>query len=203
MSILDSGNAGVSRHKVEARFAFGVRQPTMDDLSRRRMHPLVTGRRGHVATTQASMLMRAGHDVFGDDSDLFGGYGLGDEAVPELVEVKDPREKLNSDLVGLDAALYLAELSNDPLGDLDPELSYRVNTNATLRLAELERLAGVEPLLFSTSWSNYGSAGDEGFKEKFPLRPATPCARLRRNGCSRGGSSDSSSPAPCLLMSRR
>jgi nucleoside-diphosphate-sugar epimerase len=78
------------------------------------------------------------------------------------------------DLRGVDAVLHLAALSNDPLGNLNPELTYEINWRASVRLAELAKQAGVSRFVFSSSCSNYGSAGDDLVDEDSPLNPVTP-----------------------------
>ena len=70
--------------------------------------------------------------------------------------------------------VHLAALSNDPLGDLDPDLTYDINHRASVRLAELAKEAGVERFVFSSSCSTYGAAGDEFHDETAPLNPVTP-----------------------------
>jgi nucleoside-diphosphate-sugar epimerase len=70
--------------------------------------------------------------------------------------------------------LHLAALSNDPLGDLDPKLTYDVNHLASVRLAELAKAAGVQRFVFSSSCSTYGAAGEAIHDETAPLNPVTP-----------------------------
>jgi nucleoside-diphosphate-sugar epimerase len=119
-------------------------------------------------------LRSAGHDVVGLDADLFAGCGFG-EAAPEIPEVrKDIRDLTRADLEGFDAVVHLAALSNDPLGDLDPEVTYDINHRASVRLAELAKQAGVKRFVFSSSCSTYGAAGDAIHDETAPLNPVTP-----------------------------
>jgi nucleoside-diphosphate-sugar epimerase len=88
---------------------------------------------------------------------------------------KDLRDVEASDLRGIDAVVHLAALSNDPLGDIDPGLTYAINHLATVRLAELAKGVGCRRFLFSSSCSNYGaSAGDALLTEEAALRPVTP-----------------------------
>jgi nucleoside-diphosphate-sugar epimerase len=79
-----------------------------------------------------------------------------------------------ADLKGFEAVIHLAALSNDPLGDLNPELTYEINFRASVRLAELAKQAGVARFIFSSSCSNYGAAGDEPVNEESTLNPVTP-----------------------------
>jgi nucleoside-diphosphate-sugar epimerase len=140
------------------------------------MRVLVTGHKGYIGTVMVPMLLEAGHDVVGLDSDLyrqctFGGVdGIAD--IPELK--KDIRAVQLSDLEGVDAVIHLAGLSNDPLGDLNPEVTYDINHLASVRLARLAKEAGVERFIFSSSCSNYGAAGQDWVDEGSGLHPVTP-----------------------------
>ena len=80
---------------------------------------------------------------------------------------------------GFDAVVHLAALSNDPLGDLDAELTYDINHRASVRLAELAKLAGVRRFVFSSSCSTYGAAGDVIHDESAPVSPVTPYAESK------------------------
>lgn len=138
------------------------------------MRVLVTGHRGYIGVVLVPLLRRAGHEVVGLDSDLYRRCSFGREpgAIPTLE--KDIREVTRADLAGFQAVLHLAGLSNDPLGDLDPELTWAINHRASVRLAELARAAGVERFVFSSSCSNYGASGDDVLDETSPLNPVTP-----------------------------
>jgi nucleoside-diphosphate-sugar epimerase len=120
------------------------------------------------------MLQQAGHDVTGLDSYLFEECSLGDENV-DLPAIRcDVRDVQVSDLYGFDAVIHLAALSNDPLGDLDPDLTYEINHRASVRLAELAKGAGVPRFLFSSSCSLYGASGDACLTEEAGFNPVTP-----------------------------
>jgi nucleoside-diphosphate-sugar epimerase len=138
------------------------------------MKILLTGSRGYIGTVMGPFLQAAGHDVRGIDSDLYrrSTFGSWKETVPTTV--KDIRSIEVSDLRGLDAVVHLAALSNDPLGDLNPQLTYDINHLASVRLAELARAAGVQRFAFASSCSNYGAAGDAPVNEESELNPVTP-----------------------------
>jgi nucleoside-diphosphate-sugar epimerase len=93
------------------------------------MKVLLTGHNGYVGTILAPMLLRAGHEVIGLDSNLYSGATFGEEnetaQIPTLI--KDIRDVEVQDLEGFNAVLHLAGLSNDPLGDLNPQLTYEIN----------------------------------------------------------------------------
>ncbi len=138
------------------------------------MRVLVTGSRGYIGTVMAPMMVRAGHDVVGLDTDLYrrSTFGAWRESI-HTVE-KDVRAVEAADLEGFDAIVHLAALSNDPLGDLNPQVTYDINHHASLRLASLAKRAGVGRFVFASSCSNYGAAGDNLVDETSTLNPVTP-----------------------------
>lgn len=140
------------------------------------MRVLVTGERGYIGAVLVPVFQAAGHEVVGLDSDLYRGCDFGDPAgVPAVRQVAtDLRDVTGEQLDGIDAIVHLAALSNDPLGDLEPTLTYDINHEASVRLASLGREAGVRRFLFSSSCSNYGAAGGALLDEDSPLRPVTP-----------------------------
>lgn len=138
------------------------------------MRVLVTGNRGYIGTVLVPLLKSAGHEVFGYDSDLFARCTfVGD--VPEVPTLdKDIRDVRADDLAGFTAIVHLAGLSNDPLGNLNPDLTYQINHAASVRLAELAKAAGVSRFIFSSSCSTYGTAGDDLLDEDNDFHPVTP-----------------------------
>jgi nucleoside-diphosphate-sugar epimerase len=140
------------------------------------MRVLVTGHKGYIGTVMVPMLLRAGHTVVGLDSDLFEQCTFCDG----MVDVEDMRADLrdveSSALEGFDAVIHLAALSNDPLGDLNPEITYDINHAASVRLARLAKRAGVPRFLYSSSCSSYGKAGDDLVDETAALHPITAYA---------------------------
>ena len=138
------------------------------------MRVLVTGDDGYIGTVLVPMLAAAGHDVLGLDSLLFEGCDFGPSRPVSLRERLDVRDVVPAHLEGVDAVMHLAGISNDPLGDLDPDLTYDINHRATVRLAAAAKDAGVPRFLFSSSCSTYGSAGDAPIDETAPFNPVTP-----------------------------
>jgi nucleoside-diphosphate-sugar epimerase len=138
------------------------------------MKILLTGNKGYIGAVAGPILHSAGHDVSGLDSDLFAGCDFGDEppAIPELC--KDLRDLTQADMEGFDAVVHFAALSNDPLGNLDSQLTYDINHLASVKLARLAKEAGVERFVFSSSCSTYGAAGDDFLDESAALNPVTP-----------------------------
>jgi nucleoside-diphosphate-sugar epimerase len=137
------------------------------------MKILLTGSRGYIGTVMAPMMVRAGHDVVGLDTDLYrrSTFGPWKEAIQTVV--KDVRSVEAADLRGFDAVVHLAALSNDPLGDLNPQLTYDINHVASVRLAQVAKSAGVTRFVFASSCSNYGAAGDAPVNETSELNPVT------------------------------
>ena len=140
------------------------------------MKVLVTGHLGYIGTVMVPMLRQAGHEVSGCDSDLYARCTF-DAAgavtqVPALI--KDVRDLTERDLAGQDAVIHLAALSNDPLGNLNPDLTFAINHRASVHVARLAKAAGVKRFLFASSCSNYGAAGEDMMVETSPLNPVTP-----------------------------
>ncbi len=143
------------------------------------MRVLVTGHRGYIGTVLTPMLLERGYEVIGLDSDLFEDCTFGEPPV-EVPEIrKDIRDVEASDLHGVDAVMHLAGLSNDPLGDLDPQLTYEINYLASVRLAMLAKQAGIKRFIFSSSCSTYGAAGDDMLDETSSFNPVTPYGRSK------------------------
>ncbi len=139
------------------------------------MRVLVTGHDGYIGTILVPMLQAAGHEAVGLDSFLFEACVFGDDVPPIPTIRKDIRDLEAGDLAGIDAVIHLAGLSNDPLGDLNPDLTFDINHVASMRLAELAKAAGVTRFLFSSSCSIYGAGGmDDVLTEEAPFRPVTP-----------------------------
>ncbi len=138
------------------------------------MRVLLTGHRGYIGSVMAPLLLSAGHDVVGLDADFYEACTF----VGPLPEVPgrrmDLRDVTRADLEGFDAVVHLAALSNDPLGDLDPDLTYDINHAGSVHLAKTARESGVGRFLLSSSCSNYGAAGDAMVDETSPLAPVTP-----------------------------
>lgn len=144
------------------------------------MRVLVTGHNGYVGTVLVPMLLKAGHDVVGLDTNLYQAATFGEEIagpIPEII--KDVRDVTHADIDGFDAILHLAGLSNDPLGDLNPELTYEINHQASVRLAEIAKELGVERYIFSSSCSNYGAGVDDWLNEESAFNPVTPYGRSK------------------------
>src|SRR5580658_2423044 len=140
------------------------------------MRVVVAGDGGYIGAVLAPLLRNAGHQVDGFDLGLYDGcdFGQGGPLTPVERIGSDIREADQAKLEGYDAVICLAALSNDPLGHLNPEATYSVNLEGTIRLAEAAKNAGIERFLFSSSCSLYGAAGSELVAEDAELTPITP-----------------------------
>ena len=163
---------------------------------RKRMRVLLTGSGGYVGAVTRRMLEDSGHEVVGLDTSLYADCDLGAPPPPPEIrlDVRDVREE---HLDGFEAVVHLAALSNDPIGELDERLTYEINHEATVRLAEHARARGVERFVFASSCSMYGASGSERpIDETAPLAPLTAYAesKVRSERSLAGLTTDSFSP---------
>lgn len=139
------------------------------------MKVLLTGHDGYIGAVMVPMLEAAEHEVVGLDTYFFETCTFGYESGRGVQALrKDVRDVELRELEGFDAVIHLAALSNDPLGDLNPECTYEINHRASVRLAALAKGAGVGRFLQSSSCSLYGVAGDDLVKEGAAFKPVTP-----------------------------
>jgi nucleoside-diphosphate-sugar epimerase len=139
------------------------------------MRVLVTGHDGYIGQVLVPLFRAAGHEVTGLDSLLFDGCTFGPEGPgPDALLRLDVRDVRPDHLDGFDAVVHLAAISNDPLGDLNPDCTYDINHGATVKLAEAAKAAGVARFLYSSSCSLYGAHGDDLLTETAAFNPVTP-----------------------------
>lgn len=144
------------------------------------MRVLLTGHDGYIGTVMSRFLQDRGHDVVGLDSGLFEGCDFGDDrcSIPEIR--KDVRDVSRADLEGFEAVVHLAAISNDPLGNLNPQCTYDINHRASVQLARLAKEAGVSRYVYSSSCSVYGAASpDDVLTEEAAFSPVTPYAESK------------------------
>ena len=137
------------------------------------MKVLVTGHRGYIGVEMVPVLRAAGHEVVGLDNGYFDAcdFRAPPDEVPNLgVDLRDVTAR---HLSGLDAVIHLGALSNDPLGDLNAQLTFDINLHASVRLAKAAKEAGVSRFLFSSSCSLYGAGGDAFLDETAAFYPVT------------------------------
>lgn len=138
------------------------------------MRVLVSGDRGYIGGRLVSMLLQRDHEVLGLDSDLFEACTFTGN-LPAIESINcDIRDIAPDRLLGFDAIIHLAGLSNDPLGDYCPRLTDEINYRASVRFAELAKSAGVSRFLYASSCSNYGDSGDAFLTESAQFNPVTP-----------------------------
>lgn len=140
---------------------------------------MITGHDGYIGSVMAPFLIEAGYDVVGLDTGYFRECNL----VPVLAKVptvsKDIRDLEASDLEGFDALIHLAALSNDPIGNLNRGWTEEINFQASVRLAQMAKAAGMQRFLFSSSCIMYGMSEAEVVNEDSPLDPKTEYARSK------------------------
>ena len=145
------------------------------------MRVLVTGNNGYIGTVMVPVLEAQGFEVAGLDSDLFEGCAFGDSSVSGSISNiayvrKDVRDVQLSDLRGFDAVAHLCALSNDPLGNLNPKMTYEINHEGSVRLAKFAKKAGVQRFILSSSCSVYGASTADIVDEESDVKPLTPYA---------------------------
>lgn len=143
------------------------------------MRVLVTGHKGYIGVHLTDILKAAGHHVTGCDLNLFEGCAW-DKIVPADVDLKkDVRTLTARDLDGFDAVMHLAALSNDPMGEINQQLTYDINRDASIRLAKIAKQAGVPRFLFAGSCSVYGQGKKPDLDETDPVNPLTAYAKSK------------------------
>jgi nucleoside-diphosphate-sugar epimerase len=144
------------------------------------MKVLVTGHHGYIGSVLTPLVAAAGHDVTGLDAYLYRGCDLGPPVDWSHALERDVRDVTVEDLAAYDAVVHLAALSNDPIGDLNPDWTYDINLDGSVDLARRAREAGVGCFVFASSCSMYGAAAeDELVSEDAPLRPLTAYAESK------------------------
>jgi len=143
------------------------------------MKVFVTGHKGYIGTHLVDVLKQAGHQVTGCDVDLFGGCNW--EPIPRADKdlVKDVRQITVDDLKGHDCVMHLAAISNDPMGAINAQLTFDINRDASIRIAQLAKRAGVPRYLFAGSCSVYGKGEKLDLDENDPLNPLTAYAQSK------------------------
>jgi nucleoside-diphosphate-sugar epimerase len=148
------------------------------------MNILITGTEGYIGSRLAPRLMALGHHVVGIDAGFYRDGTLyldpiGSPTAPRTI-YKDLRSITPGDFEGFDAVVHLAELSNDPLGQNRPEITFRINHEGSVRIAQAARAAGVRRFVYASSCSVYGAGGGGDFlDETSPTDPQTAYAQCK------------------------
>lgn len=140
------------------------------------MNIFVTGHKGYIGVHLVELLKKHGHTVTGCDLDLFEGCEWEAHPGPDRELICDVRSLTMRDLEGHDCVMHLAAISNDPMGDLNPGITYSINRDGSIRLAEIAKSAGVNRFLFSSSCSIYGKGKKLDLDETDPVNPVTAYA---------------------------
>lgn len=140
------------------------------------MRVFVTGHRGYIGPHLVELLKNEGHFVTGCDIGLFEESKIGEVVNPDISLDKDIRTLTVEDLKGYDCIMHLAAISNDPMGDVDPDITYSINREGSIRLAKIAKQAGVPRFMFSSSCSTYGKGANNDLDESAPVNPLTAYA---------------------------
>jgi nucleoside-diphosphate-sugar epimerase len=142
------------------------------------MRVLVTGTEGYIGALLAPYLLERGHEVIGVDTGFYKAgwlYNNGTRVTAKTLN-KDIRRLAEADFDGVDAVVHMAELSNDPVGQLAPEITYEINHKGSIHIAELAKAIGVSRFVYTSSCSVYGVATEENVTEESPVNPQTAYA---------------------------
>lgn len=147
------------------------------------MRVLVTGTDGYIGSLLGPLLLRAGFEVVGLDAGFYREGVLYTNPMehsifPETL-ARDLRSVTAADLRGFEAMVHLAELSNDPLGETNPEVTYEINHLGSVALAQAARDAGVARFVYASSCSVYGAGSADFMTEESPVNPQTAYARCK------------------------
>jgi nucleoside-diphosphate-sugar epimerase len=144
------------------------------------MKVLVTGTEGYLGCLFAPLLLEHGHEVIAVDTGFYkvGWLYNGTELTAKTLN-KDIRNITLEDLEGVDAIVHMAELSNDPTGQLSPTITYDINHKGSVRLAELAKRAGVQRFVYMSSCSVYGVATEGDVTEESGINPQTAYAECK------------------------
>jgi len=144
---------------------------------------LVTGTEGYIGARLAPLLMANGHDVIGLDTGFYRDGCLYLDtpglAVAPATTYKDLRDVTPGDFAGCEAVVHLAELSNDPLGQNRPEITFKINHEGSVRIAKAAREAGVRRFVYASSCSVYGVGTGDFVDETSPTNPQTAYAQCK------------------------
>jgi nucleoside-diphosphate-sugar epimerase len=144
------------------------------------MKVLITGTEGYLGSLLPPLLIERGHEITGVDTGFYkvGWLYNGTQMTAKTLN-KDIRHITSDDLQGIEAIVHMAELSNDPTGQLAPDITYKINHEGSVRLADLAKKAGVRRFVYMSSCSVYGIATEGDVTEESPVNPQTAYAECK------------------------
>jgi nucleoside-diphosphate-sugar epimerase len=144
------------------------------------MKVLITGTDGYIGSLLGPVLLERGHDVVGLDTGFYRAGWLYNGVVKSPAWInKDIRQITEDDLKGFEAVVHLAELSNDPLGQLNPEITYKINHTGSVELAKKCKKVGITRFVYTSSCSVYGVGSDDFKTEESETNPQTAYAKCK------------------------
>ncbi|MDZ8084757.1 MAG: SDR family oxidoreductase [Nostoc sp. DedQUE12b] len=144
------------------------------------MKILVTGTEGYIGSLLAPLLIQQGHEVIGLDTGFYKvGWLYNGTKVTAKTLNKDIRHITTEDLQGVEAVVHMAELSNDPLGQLAPDITYDINHKGSVHIAKLAKAARIQRFVYTSSCSVYGFATEDYVTEESTINPQTAYAKCK------------------------
>src|SRR5215510_8121941 len=149
------------------------------------MKILITGNMGFVGPVLVRRLRDSylEAELIGFDMGYFGNCLSSNDVLPECrVDAQhfgDVRRFPKQLLTDVDAVVYLAALSNDPLGNAFERATFAINHRATVSMAQAAKEAGASAFIYASSCSVYGAAEDGSRTEESPVNPLTAYAKSK------------------------
>lgn len=143
------------------------------------MRVLVTGDRGYIGSVLVPLLLKRKYRVIGFDTGYFANGEKNISSPNYKSIIKDIRRIEKKDLEDIDGVIHLSALSNDPMGEINPRLTQKINFESSVKLAKMAKQIGVKRFLFSSSCSIYGIVKNGVVDEESPVNPLTAYAKSK------------------------
>ena len=135
------------------------------------MKILVTGGCGYKGSVLIPKLLGLGYKILSIDTQWFGNY------LPKhknLTNIKLNVNNINEiNLKGISVIIHLASIANDPMADLDENLSWETSALGTYKLVETALKYNVKKIIYASSGSVYGIKKEKKVHEGLGLDPIT------------------------------
>ena len=140
---------------------------------------VVTGAGGYIGTQLVRDLLLDGNEVLAVDRFFFGQEPLKEFKNNKNVKIlkKDIRDLDEVDHKNYDAVCDLACLSNDPAGEIDPNLTFQINRDGRIHVARMAKKAGIKKYILSSSCSVYGQGEEAQLSENSATNPISVYAK--------------------------